>query len=213
MHRSNLLSISNPKITISHVSKKKNFSNLILSFTGSLGIEYYPSTQNPRDDGHYHWQIGHWKKKKKEEKGREREKKIAGRTSIVFRISYRFRYDQHQTRFRLDINLCGPTRCIVPFQKVIGSLRACYTHTHTRWRWLWRRNDTRRGWVEGRYRGRERGRGIRLRGEGHEYRWQLRVVLDDQPPSCTRLIYYPRLWLWGIGFVEGPAEGANRKLY
>lgn len=129
MHRSNLLSISNPKITISHVSKKKNFSNLILSFAGSLGIEYYPSTQNPRDDGHYHWQIGHWKKKKKEEKGRK--KKIAGRTSIVFRISYRFRYDQHQTRFRLDINLCGPTRCIVPFQKVIGSLRACYTHTHT----------------------------------------------------------------------------------
>lgn len=25
----------------------------------------------------------------------------------------------------------------------------------------------------------------------HEYRWQVRVVLVDQPTSCTRLIYYP----------------------
>lgn len=101
----------------------------------------------------------------------------------------------------------------MPFQKVIGSLRACYTHTHTHGGGGCGVETTRGegGLSDGIEV--ERGEGIRLRGEGHEYRWQLRVVLDDQPPSCTRLIYYPRLWLWGIGFVEGPAEGANRKLY
>lgn len=104
----------------------------------------------------------------------------------------------------------------MPFQKVIGSLRAAYTAVVA---------------ASKRYGGEgcTLPRGVRLSdggegvgwGEGedkvgkraHEYRWQVRVVLDDQPPSCTRLIYYPRLWLWGIGFVGGPAEGANRKLY
>jgi hypothetical protein len=47
----------------------------------------------------------------------------------------------------------------------------------------------------------------------HEYRWQVRVVLGDQPSSCTRLIYYPSSSAAGIGFAEGPVEGANRKLY
>lgn len=44
-------------------------------------------------------------------------------------------------------------------------------------------------------RGGVEGKGVGKRA--HEYRWQVRVVLGDQPPSCTRLIYCPRLWLGG----------------
>lgn len=124
-----------------------------------------------------------------------------------------FRYDQHQTRFRLDINLGGPDKVYRAFP---GGYResscrlhggGCGVETTQGEGWTLAKG----GRVEWRYRGREGENKVGKRA--HEYRWQVRVVLDDQPPSCTRLIYYPRLWLWGIGFVEGPAEGANRKLY